>query len=429
LPPFRATGSAITAYLARPEEGLPPETTVFKRTEYNPALKVAYVGPPTIGVGVDRFGAVAGGTVSAYFTDILGQHNVGFTLQGGGTGVGGIADQIGGEVFYLNQKRRFHWGADVLHIPYVSIGGASITRRPVVIDGRNVIADVYEELRQIQTIDDVSGIAQYPFTTTRRIEGQAGVQRYAFKQELQTIVLVGGQIVDEDVDRLPGSFTVNLAKASMAFVGDSSVFGFISPVRGTRYRYEVETLSGDLNFQTALADWRKYIFMRPFTLAVRGLHYGRYGSDGEDNRLSPLYVGQGSLVRGYDLYSINPSECTGATPTSPCPVFDRLVGSKLAAASVELRMPLLGTRDFGLINAPAVPTELVAFADAGAAWTDDESPTWKYATNTSERVPVFSMGLEARILLAYIPIEIYVAKPFQRPSEDIVYGFNIIPGW
>ncbi|HET7712926.1 MAG TPA: peptidase S9, partial [Thermoanaerobaculia bacterium] len=45
LPPFRATGSAITAYLQRPEEGLPPENTVFKRGEYNPALKVAYVGP------------------------------------------------------------------------------------------------------------------------------------------------------------------------------------------------------------------------------------------------------------------------------------------------------------------------------------------------------------------------------------------------
>jgi hypothetical protein len=42
---------------------------------------------------------------------------------------------------------------------------------------------------------------------------------------------------------------------------------------------------------------------------------------------------------------------------------------------------------------------------------------------------VFSVGAGLRILLSYIPIEIYAAKPFQRPTEDIVYGFNIIPGW
>jgi hypothetical protein len=42
---------------------------------------------------------------------------------------------------------------------------------------------------------------------------------------------------------------------------------------------------------------------------------------------------------------------------------------------------------------------------------------------------VFSVGVGLRILLSYIPIEIYAAKPFQRPDEQVVYGFNIIPGW
>ena len=39
------------------------------------------------------------------------------------------------------------------------------------------------------------------------------------------------------------------------------------------------------------------------------------------------------------------------------------------------------------------------------------------------------VGAGLRILLSYIPIEIYAAKPFQRPDESVVYGFNIIPGW
>ena len=110
---------------------------------------------------------------------------------------------------------------------------------------------------------------------------------------------------------------MNLFKASPAFVGDSSVFGFVSPVRGTRYRYEVDSMTGDLRFQTLLADWRKYFFLRPLTFAVRGLHYGRYGRDGDNfNVLSPIDLGQSWLVRGYD--SIEPRRVR-PPPSSPAP--------------------------------------------------------------------------------------------------------------
>ena len=134
-------------------------------------------------------------------------------------------------------------------------------------------------------------------------------------------------------------------------------------------------------------------------------------------------------MRGYDPYGINVDECVRPQGTQTCPVFDRLAGSKLAAASMELRFPLLGTQEFGLINAPAVPTEFMAFADVGAAWRSGDTPKIRWATNTAERVPVASVGIGLRILLSYIPIEVYAAKPFQRPQRDIVYGFNIIPGW
>ncbi|HEX8171030.1 MAG TPA: BamA/TamA family outer membrane protein [Thermoanaerobaculia bacterium] len=431
LPPLRGGGSEITNYLMRPEEGLPPSTAEFRERNYSPDLHLAYLGPPSLGVGVGNFGVGAGGSVSAFFSDILGQHNVGFTFQGGGTSGGGssnLAEQLGGELFYLNQKSRLNWGADLTHIPYV-YGEAAAFRDVVNVDGQNVLADIYQQYREVQMITDVSGLAQYPFSTTRRLEGAVGVQRYAFRRELETVIVVGNDIVDRTNERLPGSFTINLSKASSAFVGDSSIYGFISPINGTRYRYEVEALRGDFSFQTALADWRRYFFMRPLTLAVRGLHYGRYGGGAEDERLTPLYLGQGSLVRGYDPYSINASECVAAPGTTACPVFDRLVGSKIAVGSVELRAPLLGTREFGLINASFLPTEIFAFADAGAAWTRNDKVDWRYTTTSDARVPVFSVGAGLRILLSYIPLEFYAAKPFQRPNEDIVYGFNIIPGW
>lgn len=428
LPPLRATGSEITAYLTRPTEGLPPANVRFEERSYSPELRLAYLGPPTIGATVGEYGSVAGGTVSAYFSDILGQHNVGFTFQGGGYATSNFADQLAGEVFYLNQKNRFNWGTDVLHVPYVT-PFYDFTTETVNIDGQPVTADVYWDIREIQTITDATALAQYPFSSTRRIEGAVGVQRYSYKLEADRWFVDPrqGNILGRDSVNLPGGFAVNLSKASTAFVGDSSIFGFISPVKGTRYRYEVETLTGDLKFSTGLADWRKYWFMRPVTFAIRGLYYGRYGTDAENGRLSSLYLGQGSLVRGYEPWNINPVECGDNVQT--CPVFDRLTGSKLAAAGVEVRAPLFGPPQFGLINASFLPTEIFGFADAGAAWTSTQDVTWKWATNTDERVPVLSAGVGVRILLSYIPIEFYAAKAFQRPTEGTVYGFNIVPGW
>jgi Tol biopolymer transport system component len=424
LPPLRATGSEITGYLMRPEEGLPPASAQFTERNYSSDLHLAYLGPPTLGVGVDQFGAGAGGSVSAFFSDILGQQNVGVSFQGGGSSGSNIGDQLGGEVFYLNQRHRLNWGADVTHIPYVyATAGYGVGFVP----GTTTPADIYQEFRETQLVTDVTGLTQYPFSSTRRVEASAGLERYAFKQETITYYFVGNELVERDRERLPGSFVLNLGQAQGAFVGDSAIYGFISPINGTRYRYEVTALRGDLNFQTALADWRRYFFMRPVTLAVRGLHYGRYGNGSDDTRLSPLYLGQGSLVRGYDPYSINASECVGTSGT--CPVFDRLVGTRLLAGSVEVRAPLLGTREFGLINASFLPTEIFAFGDVGAAWSSGQHIDWRYATNTAARVPVFSVGAGLRILLSYIPIEVYAAKPFQRPNESIVYGFNIIPGW
>ena len=423
LPPYRATGSEITAYLQHPEQGLLPSTTTFEHRPYANDLHLAYLGPPTVGVSAGPYGNGIGGSVSAYFTDILGQHNVGFTFQGTGQPTGSFADQLGGELFYLNQKSRLNWGTDLVHVPSVySYYGYS--QDPTTGNQQ------YTEVRQIETITEISELAQYPFSATRRIEGAGGYQRYAYKQEAETWTYDPfGNPIDRQVERLPGGLTLNLWTASMAFVGDNSAFGFISPVRGTRYRYELETLNGDLKFNTALADWRKYFYARPVTFAIRGFMYGRYGRDEMNPNISPLYLGQGSLGRGYDAYGVNPGECKPDPGQSNCPVFDRLIGSRIGEASAEVRAPLLGVPGYGLMTTSFLPTEIFAFTDVAAAWTSKDKVTWKWATNTNERVPVASVGVGLRILLSYIPIEIYAAKPFQRPDQSVVYGFNIIPGW
>jgi len=429
LPPLRGTGSTITAYLQNPAEGLLPANTVFTPATYRPNLHIAYLGPPTIGVGVGSFGTGVGGSVAAYYSDILGYHNIGVTFQGGGTsGVGTVADQLAGEVFYLNQQHRVNWGIDTTHLPYVT-AATGVSTGIININGVPTQADIVQQQRDIQRFDDVSGVVQYPFSQTRRIEFTGGFQHQAFKQELETAIVVNGVVIDDSVEKSPFNYSFNLAHAATAFVGDSTVFGFLSPVRGTRYRYEVQALSGDLKFQTALADWRKYFFFNPVTVAVRGIYYGRYGQDSESGKISPLYIGQDSLIHGYNITSIGPEECVSTPGSGACPVFDRLIGSKIGVANLEVRVPLVGTKQFGLISG-FVPTELFGFVDSGAAWSSNETVKLRFArNNATDRVPVVSVGAGVRVLLAYIPLEFYAAKPFQRPTQGWVTGFNIITGW
>jgi Tol biopolymer transport system component len=429
LPPLRGTGSTITAYLQNPSEGLLPANTIFQQAKYHSALHIAYLGPPTIGVGVSSFGAGVGGSVSAYYSDILGYHNLGVTFQGGGTsGVGTVGDQLAGEVFYLNQQHRLNWGIDTTHLPYVTAFTSSF-QAPVTVNGTTFLADVIQQERDIQRFDDVSLIVQYPFSQTRRLEFTGGFEHQALKSEIETAVIVGNTVVSDTTQQSPFNFSLTLGHASTAFVGDSTVFGFLSPVRGTRYRYEASEYTGDLKFQTALADYRKYFLMNPVTFAVRGIYYGRYGTDSESGKISPLYIGQDTLIRGYNISSIGLDECVSTPGSSSCPVFDRLVGSKIGVANLEVRLPLVGNKQFGLVSG-FVPTELFGFADAGAAWTSNETVKLRFAkNNATDRIPVTSVGVGVRLLLAYIPLEFYTAKPFQRPQRNWVTGFNITGGW
>ncbi|HVS63349.1 MAG TPA: BamA/TamA family outer membrane protein [Thermoanaerobaculia bacterium] len=434
LPPAApATGAAtseVESYLADTTAGLPQSEAQYPTADYSPRLRLAYLGPPSVGIGVDRFGLGAGGSISAYYSDLLGRHQLGFTFQGGSSGGGlDFAESIGGEVFYLNQENRFQWGAQVSHIPFLS-GRTALTQEVVEIDGEPVLADVIEERLQVVTVDQAELIGQYPLSFTRRIEVAVGATRYDFNNRVNRFFFVGSSALGSERVDLPDPEAIDIYSGSAALVGDTSYFGFISPLRGGRYRLELEANSGDLEFQTAIADFRRYFFARPVTFAFRALHYGRYGTDQEDERLNPLYVGRSALVRGYDIDSFDAAECTRIDGSNRCPEFERLIGSRLAVASFELRLPLFGTEQFGLIELRWLPTELALFVDAGAAWTEDSSVELDFVEDTIERVPVVSAGIAARVLLGgYLPIELYYAHPFQRPDSDGEFGFTISTGW
>jgi outer membrane protein assembly factor BamA len=146
----------------------------------------------------------------------------------------------------------------------------------------------------------------------------------------------------------------------------------------------------------------------------------------------PLFLGEETVMRGYGYGSFTGQECVDSrfTGSTQCPVFDRLLGSRVALVSAEFRIPVFGVPEYGLINFPYLPLTVSPFFDAGEAWYSYNHPTLSFAQANTDRGIVASAGVSARInLLGYAIFEFYAAHPFQRPDKSWVYGIQLAPGW
>ena len=418
---FASVDSAdnIDTLMTDPALGL-PDTSTFKNEKYHPDLDLIYAGQSVIGIGVDQFGTYLGGGASFLYSDILGNHQLGLTVQSNG----GLKD-LGGEVMYENLRRRWNWGASVGHIPYLT-GYVTTTDDTATVNGQTVPVLRQDLIRERVYDDRAAMLADYPLTPNRRFEFTGGFSHISYSADRESIFSNGGYVLGTETQSLPAPSSLNLAYGSISYVGDYSYFGFTSPARGSRYRLEVEPTFGSLTYATVLADYRKYFFINPVTIAFRGLHIGRYFGDANSDRLSPLYLGFETLVRGYSVGSIDLSECSGPG----CPVYDRLVGTRLGVFNAEVRLPVLGTAGYGLVNWPYLPTELAAFFDGGVAWSAGDPPKFKITERSNERIPVFSAGGAIRInFFGFLVGQFYYAFPFQRPDKTGQFGFVIAPGW
>jgi len=428
LPPGGNSGNRLMrSFLTDPLTDL-PEASSFSLTDYTPKLTLDYVGGGA-GVGVSsQFGVGAAGGVTLRFTDMLNQHQLITNLR-----MQGSYKDIGGQVAYLNRDNRFVYGVSVSHFPYRSTAG-SVTRDTLSVDGQQVVAPSINRINRRVFQERISLLGQYPFSRTQRLEFSAGWTHIWYDLELQqTFVNQFGQPIERNTESLATPSPLNLYNASAAYVEDNSISAFTGPIRGHRLRLEVEPTTGSLSFLTALADYRKYFYMRPFTLAFRALHTGRYLQDSEDERLTPNFVGYESLVRGYNTNSFDARECANS-PGEGCAVFNRLIGSRMGVANVEFRVPVLGAESLALFKSNTIPTTLNAFFDGGYAWTKNDPFSFddlKWTTSrTAERIPVFSTGVSARVnVFGYLVAEVYYAVPFQRPDQNGYVGFSISPGW
>jgi len=275
---------------------------------------------------------------------------------------------------------------------------------------------------------ELTGITTYPFNRAQRLEFAAGWRNIAFDAKSRTTAysLDTGRLIADETSHPVVPDSLNLATTGAALVYDTSVFGGVSPLRGQRYRLELGGSFGSLNYSNVLLDYRRYFRLRgPLTFAGRAIHAGRYGGDGNDLRLQDMFIGQPSLVRGYEPVSFSVNGCGDALDLNgACPIFDRLVGSKAAVANAELRMPLIGP--LGIFSKTGFPPiEPAIFFDAGYVWPAQQSNIFG-----GDRKPVTSYGGTIRInLMGYAIGQVTFVHPNNRPLKNWLWELSLTPGF
>jgi hypothetical protein len=286
--------------------------------------------------------------------------------------------------------------------------------------------------------------ARHPFSQTNRLEFGLGGTRYGFDITARVFDRSGrSRKIDAGSPRDP----IYFGRASLAYVGDFSSSGLTSPLQGGRYRFQVTPQFGSRNYVSILSDYRRYVYREPVTFAVRGLHRGNYGAGQFQGELTDSFVRetlgdpyQTGFVRGYSFNSI--FEEPKCQRQGICKV-GRLVGTRMALGSVEMRLPLLGPEVLGLASFKYLPTDLVLFADAGVAWTDEDLTELSFSSNTVQQFgeadptrtgtvpaePVTSAGVSARVnVLGAVVLEAFYARTFQR-TKNWDFGVILRPGW
>jgi hypothetical protein len=425
LPPGDRKQSEVAELLASATIGLPAPVQAPQIDPYSGKFHLEAISQPSVGVGVSRYGTSFGGGIAFAFSDMLRNHQLVTAVQVNSLGGSSTSlKDIGAQVGYFNQAHRINWCLIGGQIPYLSSGfQSSISQRP---NGDVIQTDQLFTFRQTERT--ATGVVARPFNRAARLEVQGGVSQISFDQIVttQSYSRITGAVFEDSTETTSIGETLTLGTSSAAYVYDTSIFGATSPVQGQRSRFEVAPTFGTLDFTGVNLDYRRYFMpVNFYTFAARVMHYGRYGSDSSDPRIFPLYIGYPWLVRGYDPGSFSADECVGDN-TSSCTAIDRLSGSRMLVANFEFRFPLL--RPFGVTGNMygPVPVEVAFFADGGTAWYDGQRPE----ILGGSRSGVGSAGVALRVnMFGFAVGEFDFARPFQRPGQGWVFGFNLMPGW
>ncbi len=423
LPPTQRTENSQEELSQMPPLEIPPESE-FSTKPYHPKLSLDYVAPPSISAGVSNYGAAVGGGTGFYFSDMLEQHQLMASVQTISTNSTNILRNLGALATYQNRTHRWTWGFMAGQSPYLAgyynSGVANVSGQTV---------GVQSNVTYWQIDRQVTGLLAYPFSRATRVEFATGFHNIGFAAQAYNTYYnpYTGAVLGAGIQNLTAPSSLNMGQSSAALVHDTTVMGPLDPMAGTRYRIEFGGQAGSLNYTTGLLDFRRYFRLpKNLSIAMRVLHYGRYGAGGENARLQNISIGYPSLVRGYSVYSFSASECGPALQaTGACPAYSQLFGSRMAVGNFEVRLPMLGP--IGLIPSRYfLPVEVAPFFDVGIAWRGVETAPY-FLTHARKPVRSYGTSVRANIFGAFVAQISYV-NAMDRPL-GWHWEFAIIPGF
>lgn len=356
---------------------MPDQTTLYSKYElasedsvearnYSKNFKLDAVG---VGGGYDTFWGASGGA-SFLFSDMLGNNNLFLSTALR------FSDPrfMDASLTYFNQGGRLNWGVQVYQQSYNYLTGASFFTL-------NSIRNTY---RGFNTL------VSYPFSRFARFEINAGVTR--IDQDFVVEDFSSGRLDREDFDL--GKF--DFAQAGAALVFDNTTYGYIGPLSGSRSRFQVQTVTGDLKFNEVLVDYRRY-----FKTSSR-------------STIAWRLIGASNFGENPQIYSI------GGPFTYRGSDYNELFGNNFLVQNLEFRFPAL----------PFLPAQYdffsaAAFMDAAAAWGTDipgfSSETFQPFTNSAEngfRLNDLNaaFGVGARFSLGYFLLKYDLAWPTDLQS-------------
>jgi Tol biopolymer transport system component len=427
LPPLKhfAFNLIDTTLYNRQYIALMPVDSV-KEGVYRPKFKLDYISNnASIGVSTGVYRNNLGGSINMIFSDILGNSQLYSSLS-----LNGEIYDFGGQAAYINQKSKIKWGAALSHIPY-RFGNMFLTYDSIRIGGEPVFVNnlVLDYMRMFE--DNISGFLFYPISQNRRLEANFSTSWYYYRiDRFNNYFLPNGLEIGGTREKLDAPRGNNYQQISLAYIEDNSYFGMTSPMQGHRARFQLEKYFSVVDFYTALVDYRKYFFIKPFSMAFRAYHYGRYGSGVGNSIISPLYLGYPWLIRGYENVSFSDRSSLQMNSFN----VSRLSGERTLVANAEFRIPVTGPERLALIKSRWFLTDFNLFFDGGLAWSPGDKIIldWNPSGITYEkRYPIYSTGASLRInVLGALIIEPYYAFPLQNGGfSNGVFGINFVPGW
>jgi Tol biopolymer transport system component len=375
----------------------------FQDRPYRGKLSLDKFVQPYLSAGGGGTGGFIRGGVGLSFADMLNNQQADLLIQAGKS-----VDDFIVQAGYVNMRSRWNWGILGGQVPWLT--GGLTTPISTSANGLPVVqqTDVYRQLHR-----DVSGVAIYPFSGAKRLELTTGVQSIAYDRESTTSVFAEttGQLLSSTTQTFQAAPTATLFETSAALVYDTAVWGTASPALGQRYRFSIAPSFGSLSFTTVTADYRKYIIpLRPFTIAMRVMHEGRYGSGASDPRLLPLAWTMRDVVRGYG--DVGP--VVGSTTY--------LSADRMLVGNLELRFPIPGV--FSRRQRwNTLPIEGLIFSDTGRFWIPNLS------TSSTNAATLHSVGAGVRIVAAGVVFELDAVKPLDQFGQGWAFTFNFRPGF